>query len=136
MLLFRTLGLALLALALPGFATATSPFLVYFEQGSAELSNRGERTIENVARILLIDCPGSQILLVGHDDNMLSADESTALSKARVQMVAARLQELRVSNDRLNVIIRGQSQPARVTPKGTAEVLNRRVEIGPIYCAD
>lgn len=136
MSIIRAISLVVLILAQPGLAAATSPFRVYFAPGSAELTNSAERTLKEVAHILLVVCPGSRLSVMGHDDTVLSPDESMELSKNRARSVAAHLRGLDVSADRMFLSARGHRDLAKATTAGVSEPLNRRVTLTIGDCED
>lgn len=77
----------------------------------------------------LIDYPNSTIQVVGHTDNVGSAEYNLSLSRRRAAAVAAILIANGVPASRIVTIGRGEDQPVASNLTGAGRQKNRRVEI-------
>ena len=78
---------------------------------------------------LLTRHPNVRITLVGHTDNVGTAEYNQRLSEGRVNSVKAELVKRGIAADRINTVGKGESEPIadNSTAEGRAE--NRRVEV-------
>ena len=106
----------------------TLPESITFDTGSAIVHPEYVDEIALVARSLR-DNPASNVLIVGHTDNVGSTDYNQALSERRAAAVAAILLVQRRRLPPGGTVGRGYGQPvaSNDTPGGRAQ--NRRVEI-------
>ncbi len=106
----------------------TLPESITFDTGSASVAPEYVDEIAFVARSLR-DNPDSNVLVVGHTDNVGRTDYNQALSERRAGAVAKILTDNSVARARVQTVGRGYSQPvaSNDTPGGRAQ--NRRVEI-------
>jgi OOP family OmpA-OmpF porin len=116
-----------------GSALAAQPsrpisFLLYFENGSDELTEASKEEVKQ----LLAEMPGRrapEITITGHTD-LVGADElNIALSMQRAERVKTILTGINVSSERIQVSGRGKREPLVLTPDGVPEPRNRRVEV-------
>lgn len=86
------------------------------------------RTMYAVAQILRA-YPHSMVTLVGHTDNDGTPAQNIALSRARVDRMAALLVQGGIEQRRIAIVGRGLAQPIadNATPEGRAR--NRRIEL-------
>lgn len=105
---------------------------VLFAFDSAELSPQAQRSLSDVAEVIL-RAPEGQVLVVGHTDSKGADTYNLALSERRAKSVANFLTGLKVASDRLQTEGRGKAEPVaeneingRDNPEGRAQ--NRRVE--------
>ncbi|HHL20046.1 MAG TPA: OmpA family protein [Aliiroseovarius sp.] len=77
----------------------------------------------------LIDYPNSTIQVIGHTDNVGSAEYNLSLSRRRAASVAAILIANGVPASRIVTIGRGEDQPVASNLTGAGRQKNRRVEI-------
>lgn len=70
-----------------------------------------------------------RIRLIGHSDTSGSAAENLEISLERAEAVRDRLVALGLPLFMIEVVARGESDPAVATGDGVAEALNRRVVI-------
>ena len=100
---------------------------VTFYSGSDRLTEHAKEILDGVAEQLL-RYPTVHVLVVGHTDNVGSADYNKKLSLRRAQAVARYLVSRGVDAARLRYTGKGEAEPraSNATPEGRA--LNRRVE--------
>ncbi len=101
----------------------------YFDTGRAQLKSGSEATLRELAQVLK-DNPALQIDVVGHTDDVGSADANQNLSQARAQAVTAALAAQHgVEAARMTALGRGASQPVASNKTEDGRAKNRRVEI-------
>jgi OOP family OmpA-OmpF porin len=120
----------LMAAAPPAPLQAKQPrsFLVFFESNKAAISADARKVIGEAADEYREFAP-VRVVALGHADLAGSPRANQALSQRRVKAVQAALIRAGVPVDRITAGAFGESQPAFVTPDGTPEPQNRRVEI-------
>jgi len=99
--------------------------MVFFASGQSEISEQGERTINQFAAFFF-KVETSRVTLTGHTD---TAEASVPLSMSRAIAVKMRLLGLGIPVDRISVVARGDKDPLVQTPPGTRDAQNRRVEL-------
>jgi outer membrane protein OmpA-like peptidoglycan-associated protein len=101
---------------------------VTFQTGSAQIQPQFQGPLTEVARTLRAN-PQSYIDVIGHTDNVGSAEFNQRLSEQRAQSVASALITRGVQSERIVSYGFGLTQPiaSNATPEGRAR--NRRVEI-------
>ena len=106
----------------------TLPESITFDTGSAIVDSDYVDEIALVARSLR-ENPASNVLVIGHTDNVGATDYNQALSERRAAAVARILTSNGVAAGRVATVGRGYAQPvaSNDTPGGRAQ--NRRVEI-------
>ena len=117
-------------------ATAPAPpetkqprsFLVFFETNKANLSEDARRVVREAADEYRAFA-SMRVVVLGHTDLAGSPRANQALSERRAKTVLAALIRAGVPVERITAGGFGESQPAVVTPDGTPEPQNRRVEI-------
>ncbi len=111
----------------PFASTPDPPHFVFFNSGTTQPWNLDQfnRVLTDFVSTYWRVKP-LQVRVVGHAD---TAEANVALSVARAEMVKSRLIELGIPADRIAVVGRGDASPLVITPPGTAEPQNRRVEI-------
>ncbi len=77
----------------------------------------------------LVAYPASDVIVVGHTDNVGSAAYNQSLSERRAGAVAAILRSEGVAPNRLQIIGRGLTQPVASNDTAQGRQQNRRVEI-------
>ena len=117
-------GFLLLLAALSALpASALTPFLVYFEEESVEISARGERALEEAQKAILlfmVRCDDRRVLIVGHDDKMNSPERSEELAMMRAIAVRDHLISLTTPDAEYHLVSMGQKHPAGRT--GTNQI--------------
>jgi len=102
---------------------------ILFAFDSAELSASARRNLSNLATNLQ-KYPNTDLVIVGHTDNVGSEEYNQRLSERRAASAANYLASQGVSRSRMTTVGRGESEPiaSNATAEGRAE--NRRVVIG------
>ena len=100
---------------------------LYYNTGSASLSDDSINQIENIASIMKA-YPEVKILLRGHTDNTGSAEGNNKLSAKRAMSVKAKLVEKGIETSRLQTKGMGSVEPIadNATPEGRSK--NRRID--------
>jgi len=114
--------------ALPDLSAASYKFSIYFEFDRSNLDSIALETIEAA----LQETPPEaiqQIVVVGHDDSAGTAAQSLRVSRARAEALRDALVARGVLSNAILIEARGETQPARPTPDGVREPLNRRAEV-------
>ncbi len=112
----------------PPEAKQPRSFLVFFESNKASLSDDARRVIGEAAAESR-EFSSNRVVVLGHTDLAGSPRANQALSEQRAKAVLAGLIRAGVPAQRITAGAFGESQPAFVTPDGTPEPQNRRVEI-------
>ena len=101
---------------------------IYFDTGSAEISQRGDAVLDKAARTYR---EGQPIIMVvsGAADSTGPAALNLHLSQLRADNVLKGLVARGIPVGRFQVLAKGQTEPAVPAPDGTAEAKNRRVVI-------
>ena len=103
-------------------------FFVYFELGSTELVEKSQAIIQDVLLEIKERQP-CEISVIGHADRMGSRNYNINLSLKRAYAVEKILRASYLEIVEIGVSSHGENEPIIKTPDGTAESLNRRVEI-------
>lgn len=100
---------------------------IYFETGSATLTEASKKQIENLGAILKA-FPSADIKVGGYTDNTGNADVNTKVSNERAAMVASSLKPV---SGRAEIASEGYGPEHPIAPNDTDEgrALNRRVDI-------
>lgn len=101
---------------------------VSFDFNSSALKPAFSRTLDKVANILQ-RYPRSNILIIGHTDNVGSSAYNQRLSEERANAVAWSLEDAGLNPQRVSVEGRGESQPRVSNDSESGRQLNRRVEM-------
>lgn len=110
------------------------PDTVLFDFGSAALRLDAREQLVLIAGLAAAH-PGSAVTVGGHADSVGESTNNLALSEDRADVVAAALQALGVTTDRITATGFGESQPVapNTNPDGSdnpeGRQLNRRVEV-------
>lgn len=106
-------------------------FLLYFETGGTKLIPESERRLQVVLGVLreLKDLPASELIVIGHADDVGSDALNDELSRRRAASIANMLKSKGIDTTRVSIVGRGSRDPLVPARKGMAEVHNRRVEI-------
>lgn len=99
-----------------------------FDFGKSTLKEANKRDLQKFAETLK-EFPGTELLIVGHTDNVGSNSFNKTLSKKRASAVSNYLASLAVGNSRLNTAGKGESEPAVSNDTEESRSQNRRVEI-------
>jgi outer membrane protein OmpA-like peptidoglycan-associated protein len=106
----------------------TLPQDLLFATDSATLRPDLQADLRTIARNLVM-YPRSDVIVIGHTDNVGSAEYNQGLSERRAASVAGVLRDSGVASTRLQVIGRGLSQPVASNATAQGRQQNRRVEI-------
>jgi len=99
-----------------------------FDFGKATLHEDNKDDLAKFAATLK-EYPDTELLIVGHTDNVGSNSFNQTLSKKRAAAVSNHLAALGVSNSRLATQGKGESQPIASNDTDDSRSQNRRVEI-------
>lgn len=103
-------------------------FTLHFEQNGTVLTAESLAMLDAV-RQEIARRPAPEITVVGHTDRAGTDEANLALSVRRAEAVRDKLVAAGVPAQIIQVIGRGELEPAVMTEDGMAEPLNRRVEI-------
>lgn len=99
-----------------------------FDTGKSDLKPSSKTTLTELSQILN-DNPQLNLDVIGHTDNVGTADSNLKLSQARSEAVIAALSsEYGINPTRLNPIGKGQTQPISSNDTEKGKATNRRVE--------
>ena len=99
-----------------------------FDTGKSSLKSTSKTTLAELSQILN-DNPQLNLDVIGHTDNVGSAESNLKLSQERSEAVIAALSsEYGINPTRLNPIGKGQSQPIGSNDTEKGKATNRRVE--------
>lgn len=104
------------------------PENVTFPTGSAVVDTGFLPALRDIARSLR-DHPNSTVRVVGHTDNVGSADYNRALSRERALAVAQILVRYGVPSNRITYSGRGYAEPITSNNSASGRAMNRRVEV-------
>ena len=79
--------------------------------------------------------PGSELLIVGHTDNVGSDDYNKSLSERRARSAAGVLASEGVASSRVGTMGLGETEPVATNDTDAGRALNRRVEVA-IYAGE
>lgn len=105
-----------------------------FDFGKSDLKESNKRDLQKFAEALAQNTD-TDLLIVGHTDNVGSDSFNQTLSVQRATAVANYLEYSGVNRNRLNITGEGESQPDASNDTDQGRVQNRRVEIA-IYAND
>jgi len=108
-------------------------YRIHFKPNLAELGPASQVTLEDVIQILR-QTPPLKLEIDGHCDDPCSFDESMALARRRIAIVAEHLKSNGIAPERM-MKIAGANGLHRLTASDTEEgrAINRRVDLRPIY---
>ena len=101
---------------------------LFFDNDKTNIRHQSDRTLDELADLLQRHST-VKITLIGHTDNVGSADYNQRLSEGRVNSVKAELVKRGIDASRITTIGKGETEPVadNSTAEGRAE--NRRVEV-------
>ncbi len=99
-----------------------------FDFGKADLRESNKVDLQKLAETLK-QYPDTDLLIVGHTDNVGSESFNKNLSEKRAAAVSSYLASLGVANNRLRIEGLGESQPTTSNDTESNRSQNRRVEI-------
>jgi peptidoglycan-associated lipoprotein len=101
---------------------------IYFEFGSASLSGEGQERLKLLAAWLGRH-KEARVRIAGHCDERGTAEYNLALGDQRARIAGDTLQRLGVDKARIDVVSRGEEEPAVEGSNEEAWAMNRRDEI-------
>jgi len=101
---------------------------ILFDFGKASLSANAKTNIDNLAASLN-NYPNTDIIIIGHTDDVGSDSFNMNLSDQRAGSVRVYAINQGVDADRLKTVGKGESEPIVVNDTDANKALNRRVEI-------
>lgn len=109
----------------------TRSYLLYFETGGTRLTPESKKLLQIVFTVLrdLRELPASELVVIGHADEVGSDELNDALSRQRAASIVNFLKAKGIDTARAAIVGRGSRDPLVPVRKGAAEVKNRRVEI-------
>ncbi len=109
----------------------TRSYLLYFETGGTRLTPESEKFLPVVLGVLrdLREMPASELIVIGHADEVGSDALNDALSRRRAVSIVNLLKAKGIDTAHAAIVGRGSRDPLVPVRKGAAEVKNRRVEI-------
>jgi outer membrane protein OmpA-like peptidoglycan-associated protein len=99
-----------------------------FDFGKWDLKQANKNDLQKLAETLS-EYPETEVLIVGHTDNVGSNSFNRTLSKKRAASVSSQLSAMGVKNNRLIILGKGESQPTVSNDTEISRSQNRRVEI-------
>ncbi len=107
-----------------------NPLTVYFETGSSyiDLTEEERDKIQKITDYLN-QVDGSQLLIVGHTDNIGSAQKNKVLAQDRAEFVKKYFVKNGFDSDVIEVVSKGQYKPIASNRTKEGRAKNRRVEI-------
>ncbi|MPZ29790.1 MAG: OmpA family protein [Rhodospirillales bacterium] len=106
--------------------------MVFFASDSTALNKRARDQITGfVANPMgpIKTMPKAKVCVGGHSDKTGTEPVNREVAQRRADAVAKYLAELGVPQERIVTSTLGSSKPLVVTPSGTSEISNRRVEV-------
>lgn len=106
-------------------------YRLYFETGGTKLTPESEKRLPILVGVIkdLKDLPATELILVGHADEVGSSALNDALSRRRAARIAGMLKAAGVDAARVSIVGRGSREPLVPVGEGAPEARNRRVEI-------
>ena len=101
---------------------------ILFPFNSTDILPAGRQNLQELARSLQ-QYPNSDILVVGHTDNVGSDNFNDDLSRRRASAAGSYLQSLGVPSSRIRTVGRGESEPVLANDTENQRARNRRVEV-------
>ncbi|MEX0692894.1 MAG: OmpA family protein [Rhodospirillales bacterium] len=114
--------------AAPKMMPLPSPYTVYFDFDSFELSATGAAVIKEAAKAGL-DAGAKGVTITGHTDKSGSDEYNAGLSRARAASVSNQMMAEGVARGMIKRVYSGEADPEVATKDGTKEARNRRVTI-------
>ncbi|MBE0612275.1 MAG: OmpA family protein [Burkholderiales bacterium] len=106
-------------------------FRLFFESGGIRLMPESEERLPLIVDALkdLTDLPASELILIGHADDVGSDTLNDALSRRRAESIASTLKAKHIDTAHVAIVGRGSRDPLVSVKEGSPEARNRRVEI-------
>jgi outer membrane protein OmpA-like peptidoglycan-associated protein len=103
-------------------------FILYFVENRDELTDESKQVVAAIFDAIARR-PVPDVLVVGHTDSVGSDQVNDALGKQRADVVREALIRRGIAAQNVQAISRGKRELLMLTPDGTAEPRNRRVQI-------
>jgi outer membrane protein OmpA-like peptidoglycan-associated protein len=116
------------AIALQTLPDRPKSFLIYFLEGTDELTEKSRSEFEKI----LLELRGRgapEVVVIGHTDRVGSYAYNDDLSLQRAERVRGELVKLGIPGARIRIAGRGEREPLVMTDDDVPEPRNRRVEI-------
>jgi OmpA-OmpF porin, OOP family len=109
----------------------TRSYVLYFETGGTRLTSESEKLLQIVFNVMrdLKDLQASELIVIGHADEVGTDALNDALSRQRAASIVSLLKAKGIDTTHVAVVGRGSRDPLVPVRKGAAEAKNRRVEI-------
>jgi len=107
----------------------TLPNHVLFDFDSYALRPEAQETIDKLVQVLEYAGDKAKVTIVGHTDNVGSAEYNQTLSEKRAQAVLEALAERGIERERMTAIGKGMTEPVADNATEAGRQKNRRVEI-------
>lgn len=101
---------------------------LYFESGGADLTEDSKTKLPDLVKILERN-EGAEIRIIGYTDTTGTFEKNEVLSLQRAQAIRNLLIVKGAAADRIDAFGRGERDLIVPTPRGVAELRNRRVEL-------
>ena len=102
---------------------------IYFDNDLADLKPQSKPTLDEVGKLMTGD-PALKLKVVGHTDNLGTAEHNLDLSTRRAQAVTGALvHDYNIATERLTPIGAGATQPVASNDTEEGRAKNRRVEL-------
>ena len=111
-----------------GAAEAPSSLVILFDSGSSELREKDLATLDRASRAYNQGKP-IVMIITGSSDRTGAAQANLSLSQRRATAVLRGLLDRGIPADRFQVLAKGETELPVPTPRGVAELQNRRVVI-------
>ena len=113
------------------FPARPRSYRLFFETGGTRLTPESEKQLQLLLGVLrdLKDLPASELIVIGHADEVGSDALNDELSRRRAANVARLLKAEGVDAAHVSIVGRGSRDPLVPVRKGAPEARNRRVEI-------
>lgn len=110
------------------FAQNNQQHVVLFDTDEAVLSAKAQTQLDNLANELT-SCANCAVTITGHTDDRASDSYNTALARKRAEAVKAYLVDANIAAMRMQVLVKGESEPGAPNNSDENRALNRRVEL-------
>lgn len=113
------------------FPARPRSYSLYFETGGTKLTPESEKQLQIVLGVLrdLKNLPASELIVIGHADDVGTDALNDELSRRRAASIASMLKSEGIETAHVSIVGRGSRDPLVPVSKGAAEARNRRVEI-------
>lgn len=103
-------------------------FIIYFREGSDELTQTSQREFADIPREIALR-PTPDVVVIGHTDTVGKMEDNDLLARRRAEKMREILIKAGVAAENIQATGRGERELLVKTPDETDEPRNRRVEI-------